>query len=624
MSSIANVQKWGQSRKKQDLTPMAIVCVLTLAQPAQVLPPTGLIVGQVVDAATGKPVSHAIVMISGLPNVRAATEPGRISVNPPGPAGPAAILTGSDGRFVFRDLPGGSFGIDAAKSGYSNGSYGRRRTGGPSQQLTLAAGERRGDVVIPIWKQAVISGKVVDEAGEPLVGIQVRAFRRRGLPDPRRLAMAKSAVTDDRGMYRLAMLDPAAYIVCVVQRNSTVSLATAQRSPEGVTIVGGINRPGTSAAMQVGDDVFMLGSGSPIPPPASRSRLPAYPPVFYPSVQNLAEAVEVKLAPGEERDGIDLQLTPVTTVRVSGMIVGAGENAGLPVRLLPANHAEIELDTDAPASVADRSGAFAFAAVPAGEYVLRATTRGVDAQRSGELQFAEMPVTVGGADIDGIALALRPGIRISGRFEFEGARARPTALGSVTIAVESAGGSIVAPSSGFNPVRANNSGTFSSAALGAGRYYVRVVGSPSGWMFKSATLHGRDVADTAMELRDGDVTDVVITFSDRWSGLNGTVLTAAGAPDHTALVIAFPTDPQTWSSAGLNPRRLRSVRPAKTGQYTFATLSPGDYYVTAIPDEQSADWRDARFLESAARIARRVTIADGERPTQDLRTREVR
>jgi hypothetical protein len=143
-------------------------------------------------------------------------------------------------------------------------------------------------------------------------------------------------------------------------------------------------------------------------------------------------------------------------------------------------------------------------------------------------------------------------------------------------------------------------------------------------MFKSATLEGRDVVDTPIDMRDSDALGVVVTFSDQWSGLSGSVQGTTGAPDPDALVIVFPTDPQTWNSSGFNPRRIKSIRASKYGHYNFSVLPPGDYLVAAVPDHQAADWRDPRFLETVAPSARHVTILDGERKTQDVRTREIK
>src|SRR5258708_14303537 len=75
-------------------------------------PRDGVITGQVVDAVSGKPVGAAIVSIDG------AVFGGRVG---PGSGAPPRILTGSDGRFVFRDLPVGSFPIAEIKGGSADG-----------------------------------------------------------------------------------------------------------------------------------------------------------------------------------------------------------------------------------------------------------------------------------------------------------------------------------------------------------------------------------------------------------------------------------------------------------------------------------------------------------------------
>ena len=67
----------------------------TLGAGQQSAAPTGLIVGQVVDGLTARPLSGAIVTVY----VRTSTS-GQGGVLP---APRLPILTGTDGRFVFRD-----------------------------------------------------------------------------------------------------------------------------------------------------------------------------------------------------------------------------------------------------------------------------------------------------------------------------------------------------------------------------------------------------------------------------------------------------------------------------------------------------------------------------------------
>jgi Carboxypeptidase regulatory-like domain len=570
-------------------------------------------VGQVVDALSGRPVAGAIVGMGG----------------PPAPNGQPwpRVLTGSDGRFVFRDLRRGDYTITATKPGFAEGAYGRNRAGGPSVPLSLNEGERVGDVVVRLWKHAAISGTIVDESGERLVGVTVRAFRRTVIGGRRRFASSNSGTSDDRGVYRISGLLPGDYLVATVARQAVVPLSLFRNLPPGapernIPVDMGLLAPGDTAGLAVmtsGDAGILLGRGTPTPPPPVNGRLAVYPPTFHPSTNTGSASSVISLRPGEEHLDADLQLTPVPTVRVSGFIFGPQGPVGrTAVRLVPANTTEFFSEADLPSTTTDNGGAFVFPAVPSGHYSIRIAPRSFQSTAGAPptLLWLDASLSAGTEDIDGLNLAALPGVRISGRLEFEGTTRVPVQLSNVSILIEPADvlGMIMT-------TRPSPTGELMSMPLPGGRYYVRIPNSPSGWMFKSATIDGRDVADTPFTLRE-EPTQVVITFTDRWSGIRGTVQGAAGR-DGTATVIVFPTDQDTWGSAGMNPRRVRSTRTSRTGEYSF-NLPPGDYYALAVPEEQSADWQDPEFLEAASRSAARVTIAEGERKIQDLRTRNVR
>ena len=133
-------------------------------------------------------------------------------------------------------------------------------------------------------------------------------------------------------------------------------------------------------------------------------------------------------------------------------------------------------------------------------------------------------------------------------------------------------------------------------------------------MFKGAVLNGVDVSETPFEL-SRDVPDLVLTFTDRWSGIGGSVESAGR---DSATVLAFTTDAQAWPSAGTNARRLRSARASATGQFGISSLPPGDYYVVAVPEEDTVDWRDPAMLETPR--PPRDTDQHPRRGVQDPRT----
>jgi protocatechuate 3,4-dioxygenase beta subunit len=132
---------------------------------------TGLILGRVVEAGTTTPVPDAMVTLAG----GALGVSGQRFTNGVA-AGQRVTVTDSNGRFLFRDLPVGNYQITAAAQGFSPAGYQQakpnqvRRSLDLPRPVELGPSEKRGDVVINLWRHAGITGTVIDEAGEPVVG----------------------------------------------------------------------------------------------------------------------------------------------------------------------------------------------------------------------------------------------------------------------------------------------------------------------------------------------------------------------------------------------------------------------------------------------------------------------
>ena len=302
-----------QVRVLMVLTVLMVLGASSAAQSPAPQPRDGVITGQVVDATTGRPVGAVVVTIGG------ASIP--VRVGPSAPPGPPRILTGGDGRFVFRDLPAGSFTITATKGGYADGASGRRVIGGPAQPVALTAAQRTAELAVRIWKNGVIAGTIVDEAGEPVVGVQVRtarrivsAGRRRFVPPAPR---SRPTIAARIGSSNLL---PGEYLIAATCRliSANVSLFTdVARTGRGSGGMAALAPPGNANGIQIGDAMLALGRGGAIPPPPRDGRLQIYPTMFYPAARTPAQATTITLGSGEERMGVDFQLQPVPTARVS-------------------------------------------------------------------------------------------------------------------------------------------------------------------------------------------------------------------------------------------------------------------------------------------------------------------
>jgi hypothetical protein len=630
-----------------------VIAAAQSPQPPLTPAPAGLILGRVVDAGTGRPVSGAIVTLQGVPGT------------------PRALTSGS-GQFVFRKLPKGRFTLVATKPGYVDGAYGRQQPGGTQRSIEVADAQPVGDVTITMWRHAAISGAVTDEAGEPLVGVTVRLFQRRYSAGHRRFLPAGVANTDDRGMYRFAQLVPGEYVAAFVSHEVSVppEVADLVRMPQSPsdTRAQDIMRERFSLGlfsmqtMQVGSTARQIDTSEPVPPISDDAAAPVYvyPTLFYPNGPSAARAGVITVQAGQEREAIDLSLHPVRASRVSGSVIGPdGPASNLGVHLVSA------ADEDAPelepaAAMTDANGNFTLAAVAAGQYVIKAAriprpparpvdqstmtmiqvggtmTTGFSSSAGDPLQNAQPPVpddpafyantgiVVGDRDLNGVVVLLQRGGRLSGRVEFDGSHDRPDATTLSRIPVSLDRVDLSTPMVGLPgtygppPGRVEANGTFKTYGQAPGRYLVRVGGVPGGWTLKSVTAEGRDISDGPFELGTSDIGNVVITYTDRPTKLSGVARTKDGNPDTEALIVVFPSDPAGWTDFGVNPRRIRSTRPTSNGTYTFTALPAGEYYVAAILEGAVSSWQDPQVLADLARTATPVRLAEGDTRTQDV------
>jgi hypothetical protein len=147
---------------------------------------------------------------------------------------------------------------------------------------------------------------------------------------------------------------------------------------------------------------------------------------------------------------------------------------------------------------------------------------------------------------------------------------------------------------------------------------VAVPDFPGGdWTLKSAVVNGRDVADLPLDIKGGgDISGVVLTFTDRLSTLSGTVIDAAGRPTAAFPIVVFSTNRETWT---MGSRRVQRARPATDGKYSIAGLPPGEYFLCAAFELSEERLYDPSFLEQLAAGGIVIKLGDGEKRTQDLK-----
>ena len=449
-----------------------------------------LIIGQVLDSSTGSGVGGALVTLSLINDA--------VALDSSSPR-PRTVVSTADGRYVFRDLSAGRYTIGASKPGYIAGGFGTRRPGAPRQLLVLADGQKLNASPIGLWRHAALSGLVVDDGGEPVVGATVRALRQTP-PRGREFGPVDlSATTDDRGIYRIARLPPGDYLVLV-------------------------------CSISDGDSLL-------------------HPTTFYGSAPSPEQATIVTVATGDDRAGVDFVMPTASGFRVRGTIQDpSGPAAGLPVKLRWPYPDQFPFDLEVSATVSRSDGSFSFDGVAGGTYVLEAASGPTSAATaplaetkptlsSDRTLRGQSTIAVSDQDVDDVLLQLSPGARVSGRVIFEGGA--PALVAATSVFLDRVDQRPLR----LGPARPDRAGQFTTTDFPPGKYRLRVGVIPAGWMFKSAMYEGRDIADEPFDLESADVKGVVVAFTTRGTRLSGAVRSERGRPDPETSVLLYPCQP---------------------------------------------------------------------------------
>ena len=575
---------------------------------------TGLIAGRVTDPASRRAVPDAIVWLLIDDALR--------------PESPR-VMTDTDGRFVFVNVPAGRYGLQAQKTGHLPGRYGAKSIMDAGRDLDLGDGQILTDVALPIWPRAAIGGTVTDEAGEPVVGVSVRVFRKlvafgeiRYTPN----FQGTTGVTDDRGAYRIASLAPGEFIVAVPSTVATFPAALMS----GLDLPGFVQNEvfraiseftplGSPANQQVGELVMMSTSRAPIPPVSGDEVAAVYRTTVVPAATKLGDATSFVLGPGEERSGVDITLRPVRAARVSGRII-APEGAPGPtaIRLIPSGEGLLSTSPgfEAATGVSDAAGRFTLLGVPEGEYFAwvekRMPVPAGQAPGSTPLLHGIESVTVSPAGAPDVVVTLQRAPRVTVRFDTREASA--VNFQNVEILVEPVG------VGGRATLVPDATGT-AAVQLVPGRYVVTPYAT--GTACTSVLNRGRDVSDELLVLERDDV-ELTVVCGEPPTRLSGTVRNERGSPDGDAIAVVFPADRRFWTGAGLRARRKTSAFTSASGSFSMVNLPPGDYLVAALMVGNSDFWQDPQVLDKLTPIATRVSLLAGETRTVDVRTVKIR
>jgi hypothetical protein len=523
-------------------------------------PPKGTAVlkGQVL-AATGGPVRRA--------QVRAMSMEGR---------GGGVTSTDTNGNYEIKELPAGRYNITAAKGGFVQGSYGQRRPGEPGTPIDLSDGQTADKVNFVLSRGSVISGKVVDDGGEPVSGTMVAAVRYQFMAGARRLVPGggegSTDRTDDQGSFRLFGLPPGDYYVSASNRGNMMAM------------------PGVNNTESEG-----------------------FAPTYFPGTPNIAEATRVTVRAGQEMSGANFALIVARMARVRGRALNSrGEPVASAMLMLTPDEPMVMSMSFNNAMVAG-DGTFQFANVPPGRYNLQVRPGGMANANS---EFATLKVTVGNDDIDNLIVITSTGATARGVVMTDDGSVPTFRADQVSIFPGPAEPGTMMVGAGQNKI--NDDYTFELTSLSDRRLIRANVGQNLGWYLKAVMLDAEDVTDSGIEFTPGRSYDgLQIIFTRKTTDLSGLVSDDRGRPVLDATVVIFPANRELWTYTS---RYMRTARPDTNGRYSIKSLPPSDdYLIIAVQNLEQGQGGDPEFLSRAAEEAKRLSLTEGETKAFDIR-----
>jgi hypothetical protein len=542
--------------------------------PGQRTPPRGAPPRAGEQLPTGTAVLRGhVTAVDGTPlrraQVRAFAQDGR---------GGGVSTTDSQGKFEIKELPAGRYTISASKAGYVTMQFGQRRAEQPSGTILDVLDRQIVEkIALALPRGGVVVGRVFDEFGEPIAGVQVSAVRSRFIAGARRMSPMASDTSDDQGSFRIYGLAPGDYLISGTLRS------------QGMMMMAG---PGTGSIEAEG-----------------------FAPGYYPGTPNMAEAQRVTVKGGQELTGINFALPATRLVRVRGRVTTASGEPGVAMMIM-ATSADpsdtMRMMTNSAQTRGD--GTFQLIGLAPGSYTLTARAM----MNPAAVEAGQVRITVGSDDLDNVLITISAGAVASGVVRTDDGAPLPVRAQQIRVMATPAD-PMGEPMMGGTPPSVNDDGTFQMTGLFNRRLIRATLAEANAeWFLKGVYWRDQDVTDTPIEFVPGQNVDgLEIVFTKKATELTGLVRDDKGQAVVDSAIVIFPGDASRWT---FQSRYLRTTRVDQDGRFRLKNLPPhDDYRVIAVRELEEGRWSDPEFLEAVRDLAARVSLGEGQTVVQDLK-----
>jgi hypothetical protein len=471
-----------------------------------------------------------------------------------GPATGSVARTDSNGKFVFSGLAPGEYRLMVTCDGFI-----RQQS---AKTIMLGRGQALGNILFQLEPAPTAAGRVLDSYGEPIPNVQVEALRRsydlRGNPGMTRVA---SALTDDRGEYRIFWLDPGEYFFYA----------------------------------------------SPLPDNAGTSPLRVIAPTFFPGVTTPDDARPLPLGIGREvpvdfRLRRDAALWPIngqTMNEITGRPVAAAITLTPPAEDPNLSRYRAQSSATRPFSIEN---------VPPGTYILSAKAGSGDSQLTAFQRIVLRPVLVTPRNGYSVSLMLSAPASVNGRLFVESGET--IELRETGVELLSVDPDLPSP----QKVLARPDGQFVLNGVVPGSYVLETSNLPQDFYLKAARFGAGDVLEKPLTLEPRQAAYPLQILLGADGGRLQVAAYGAGGELHAGAKIVLVPEAER--------ERREQYRVATAGEDGTAMLrgiAPGRYRLFAWEELEPNAYLNADFMRVWEAFGASMTIASGENAPLSIR-----
>ena len=511
------------------------------------------IAGKVVSSISGAPLSQTRVTIASVQD-RSQSK---------------SLITDSDGAFAFTNLPAGKYSLSAARRGFIESQFEQHEnfstaivTGGDADSELL---------VFRLTPQAVLTGHIFDESGDPVRKATVSLFRQdqnTGVSLVRRIGTSR---TDDRGTYEFPELRAGTYFLSANAKPWYALHPRSLPNPDGTVAVN----------------------------PAAHSFDVTYATTYYPDGTDSDQATPIPLRGGEHLS-VDMHLSPVPALSILIRRTGAlGPGFDMP-QLQRKSFDSTENVTAQILSHSSESfggpenfqmssqGLIELSGIPAGKYTVN--TRGVPGSQSTG-SVAEVDLSQNGQELNPDSGEPVSSVKFSVRIQ--GETRLPQQL---MLALRDGEHKVV------RSAQVDAQGEAEMDDIPPGKYAVLAATPSKDYAVTRITTNGSPTSGHSLDIVAGSASESTVTLIGGQTIVQGFAKRAGkGVPG--AMVVLVPKDPEA------NGELFRRDQSDLDGSFSLGTVIPGEYMIVAIQNGWDLNWSQPGVIAHYTEKGQKVVIA---------------